>query len=240
VATKIIELADIGQITLVKRAGSRNLRLSVTQNGVRVSMPSWTPFAAGHAFALKNIDWIRSELSEHTKTLLVSGQRIGKLHSLRFELVLNGQAITSRVTGTEVVVRLKPNETTSNPAVQKRAHAACLRALKREAEQLLPPRLQGLATTHSRDYSGVQVKQLKRRWGSCDSHQAITLNFFLMELPWEQIDYVLLHELTHTVHMNHGADFWRLLTTMQPRARDIARQVRARQPAIGDALQSQK
>ena len=234
-ATKVIELADIGHVTLVKRAGSRNLRLSVTQSGVRVSMPKWTPFAAGHAFALKNIDWIRAELNQHVATLLVSEQRIGKMHTLRFEHTTPGQTASSRVTGTEIIVRLSPDETTADPVVQKRAHAACLRALKREAERLLLPRLHSLATTHGHSYSKVNVKQLKRRWGSCDSHQAITLNFFLMELPWEQIDYVLLHELAHTIHMNHGPSFWRLLVRMQPRARDIAREVRKRQPAIGGA-----
>lgn len=233
-ATKIIELADIGQVTLVKRAGSRNLRLSVTERGVRVSMPTWTPFAAGHAFALKHIDWIRTELDQRPIAHIKNGQRIGKMHSIRFEHSSTGQTITSRVTGTEVIVRMAPGEVTTDTAVQKRAHAAALRALKREAEQLLPPRLHNLATTHGHSYSKVTIKHLKRRWGSCDSHQAITLNLFLMELSWEHIDYVLLHELTHTVHMNHGPSFWRLLTTMQPRAKDIARVVRARQPGIGD------
>ncbi len=237
-ATKVIELADVGQVTLVKRASSRSLRLSVTGSGVRVSMPHWTPFAAGQAFALKNIDWIRTELEQHAMPQLVNGQRIGKMHTLRFEHVSAGQNATSRVTGTEIIIRLSATESSSDTSVQKRAHTACLRALKREAERLLPPRLHSLATTHGHSYSKVNVKQLKRRWGSCDSHQAITLNFFLMELPWEQIDYVLLHELTHTIHMNHGPSFWRLLTSMQPRARDIARAVRARQPAIGQASQS--
>lgn len=232
-ATKTIELAGVGPVTLVKRAQSRNLRLSVTGSTVRVSMPQWTPFSAGHAFALSNLAWIQRELARQTVDLLESGQRIGKLHSLRFEHVLSDQPLTSRVTGTEIIVRLSTRETSSDADVQARALTAARRALKREAETLLPPRLQSLATKHGRRYRSVSVKQLKRRWGSCDSHQNIVLNLYLMELPWEYIDYVLLHELSHTVEMNHGPDFWALLSSMQPYARDLARRLRRHQPAIG-------
>jgi len=220
-------------VTLVKRTQSRNLRLSVTGSGVRVSMPQWTPFSAGQAFALSNIAWIQGELARQTAAPLESGQRIGKLHHVRFEHVLGGQPPTSRVTGTEIIVRLQTSETTSDPEVQARAMTAARRALKREAETLLPPRLQALARKHGRSYQTVGVKQLRRRWGSCDNHQNIVLNLFLMELPWEFIDYVLLHELSHTVEMNHGPDFWKLLSSMEPYARDLARRLRRHQPGIG-------
>lgn len=232
-ATKTYELAGVGPITLVKRAGSRSIRLSVTGNGVRVSMPHWTPYISGITFAEKNKHWITSELAKQTRPLLISGQQIGKMHHLRFEYVLRDQPTTARVTATEIIVRLKPNESSSDPGVQKRAEQAATRALKREAERLLPPRLQGLATKHGREYSSVTVKQLKRRWGSCDSHRAIALNLYLMELPWEYVDYVLLHELAHTEQMNHGPEFWKLLTSMQPRAKDISKQLRTHQPTIG-------
>jgi predicted metal-dependent hydrolase len=232
-ATKIIELEGIGRVTLVKRRGSRSLRLSVTPNGIRVSMPTWTPFSAGQAFVLSHANWIRDEQVKQEQPLLESGQRIGKMHYLRFEYVLGNRAVTSRVTGTEIIVRLQNGESIGEPAVQARAQTACVRALKREAERLLPPRLASLAAKHGKHYSSVSVKQLKRRWGSCDSHQAITLNLFLMELSWKYIDYVLLHELAHTIHMNHGADFWNELVSMEPRARDLSRALRKHQPAVG-------
>lgn len=232
-ATKQIELTGVGPVLLVKRAGSRNIRLTVTPTGVRVSMPRWTPFSAGQAFALKHTDWIQAELAKQTGPLLEQGQQIGKLHHLRFEQVLGDQSATSRVTGTEIVVKMRGSETIDSPVVQKRAHSAAIRALKREAERLLPPRLAGLAAKHGKQYKSVGVKQLKRRWGSCDQSQNIVLNLFLMELPWDYIDYVLLHELAHTLEMNHGESFWRELKAMQPRARDLARQLHQHQPVIG-------
>ncbi|HSX07026.1 MAG TPA: SprT family zinc-dependent metalloprotease [Candidatus Saccharimonadia bacterium] len=230
---KIIELAGIGSVTLVKRAQNRSIRLSVTASGVRVSMPKWTPFSAGEVFAINNLGWIQQEITKISMPLIEGGQRIGKLHYLRFEQALNKRLTASRVTGTEIVVRMQQGEAIADSAVQKRAQTAALRALKREAEQLLPPRVQNLAAAHNRDYKSISIKQLKRRWGSCDSHQALTFNFFLMELPWEHIDYVILHELAHTVEMNHGPAFWHVLTAMEPRARMLSKQLRSHQPAIG-------
>lgn len=232
-SSKTVELQGVGTVTLLKRSGNRSLRLSVTTSGVRVSLPPWTPFSAGAAFALSNAAWIQQELGKLEQPLLESGQRIGKLHYLRFEQVLNGRQTTSRVSGTEVIVRLKQGETTLDAAVQKRAKLAAVRALKREAEQLLPPRLQAMASKHAKTYKSVGVKSLKRRWGSCDSHQAITLNLYLMELPWEYIDYVLCHELAHTVVMDHSDTFWKLLVGMEPRARLLSKQLRRHQPAVG-------
>ncbi len=232
-ASKTIELEGIGPVLLVKRAQSRSLRLSVTASGVRVSIPRWTPFAAGQAFALSHTDWILRELSKQARPQLISGQRVGKLHYIRFEHVLSGQTATSRVSATEIVIRMHPSETSGSPTVQQRAHTASVRALKREAERLLPPRLSALAQKHDKRYASVSIKQLKRRWGSCDSHQAIALNLYLMELPWEYIDYVLLHELAHTTEMNHGEDFWHTLTAMEPRAKDLSRTLRKHQPVLG-------
>jgi len=196
-------------------------------------MPHWTPYSAGQAFALSHTTWIQAELAKHSHPMLMQGQKIGKLHNLRFEYVLSGQATTNRVTSTEIIVRLTPDEQPTDESVQTRALQAATRALKREGERLLRPRLQNLSDKHNLPFEGFSVKQLKRRWGSCDSHRNITLNLYLMELPWEFIDYVLLHELTHTVHMNHGPHFWELLTTLEPRARDLSKQLRKHQPVVG-------
>lgn len=235
-AIKKVELAGIGPVTLVKSAQSRNLRLTVTANGVRVSMPRWTPYSAGSAFALSQADWITAELAKQTVHRLENGQRLGKLHYLRFEQILNDRAATSRVTGTEIVIGIKPGENSSDSAVQKRARAAAVRALKREADRLLPPRVATLAASYHHTYHSVSVKLLKRRWGSCDSKKHLTFNLYLMELPWEYIDYVLKHELAHTVQMNHGPAFWQVLTAMEPRARTLAKLLHRQGPALGIIL----
>ncbi len=232
-ATKTYDLPGIGAVVCTKSRRNRTIRLSVGSDGVvKVSLPYWTPYRVALDFVLTQKQWLEIRQAHVPAILLVDGQKIGKLHTLHFEKVSIRAAATARVTPTKLLVRYYPHEDVQSPGVQGRATAAALRALKKEAQVLLPPRLEALARTHGFTYSRVQTKQLKRRWGSCDTNGVITLNNFLMQLQWKQIDYVLCHELTHTEHMNHGAEFWKRLTTVLPHARTIAKEVRHIQPLL--------
>jgi hypothetical protein len=89
-----------------------------------------------------------------------------------------------------------------------------------------------LAQKHGFEYSSVSVKRLKGRWGSCDQHQNIVLNLYLMQLPWELIDYVLLHELTHTRILRHGPDFWAAMQRVLPNVKAIRKEMKQHQPVL--------
>jgi predicted metal-dependent hydrolase len=65
-------------------------------------------------------------------------------------------------------------------------------------------------------YSGVSIRAQRTRWGSCTAKGRISLNFTLAFLPWELTRLVLLHELCHTVEMNHSHRFWALLERYVP------------------------
>ena len=84
-------------------------------------------------------------------------------------------------------------------------------AMKHCAGVILPPRLEALAKKHGFRYSRCTVRDVQSRWGSCTSHGSINLNIRLSMLPDRLIDYVLLHELCHTVEMNHSERFWALM-----------------------------
>lgn len=231
---KKVDIPGVGPVTLQKHAKSRSLRLSVTTNGdVRVSMPRWSPYNAGISFAIANQEWIRKEQTLRNPDVLESGQRVGKQHNLRFEYVFTAQNNMSRVTSSEVIVKLLVKEDPSSKVVQQRARLASIRALKQEAEALLPSRVEALAKLHNFSYKDVSIKSLKRRWGSCNSEKSITFNLYLMELPWEYIDYVILHELTHTREMHHGTAFWEMLKSIHPEARSVSKKLRTYQPQIG-------
>lgn len=80
--------------------------------------------------------------------------------------------------------------------------------LRREAKEYLPKRLDELAKQFGYKYCKVSIKYMRTRWGSCSFRNNINLNLSLMELEEKLIDYVLLHELVHTVEKNHGEGFW--------------------------------
>ncbi len=85
------------------------------------------------------------------------------------------------------------------------------RYLRGRAKDILPGRLQQLATQHGFAFSSVSLRDCHTRWGSCSNRASISLSIYLVLLPDELIDYVLLHELCHTVEMNHSERFWTLL-----------------------------
>lgn len=207
-AQKQIHLAEIGPVTLQKRKGSRSIRLTVGHDGVlKVTMPMWSPYKVGEAFALSKRDWIVKQQAGKARHVFNPNERVGKGHRIRF-VHEHRDTITSRITKTELIIRLPFDKEPADDDVQSVVHSGAVRALKQEAKNLLPQRLQSLAKQHGFAYRSVSVKRLKSRWGSCSSQKDIALNCFLMQLPWELIDYVLLHELLHTRVMAHGDQFW--------------------------------
>jgi predicted metal-dependent hydrolase len=83
--------------------------------------------------------------------------------------------------------------------------------LRQKAKLHLPKELERLAKEHGFKYKAVKIQKSKTRWGSCSSKATINLSLYLMLLPAHLIEYVLLHELCHTVQMNHSLAFWMLL-----------------------------
>lgn len=232
-ATKIVIIPNLGEVTLYKRRSSRSLRLSITPHGdIRVSLPSWLPYTAGERFAIAKADWILTHKARQTTTQLSHGQQIGKAHRLFLVPDAAAAKITTRLRPNEVHVTHPIAFTASHAAVQKAARTASIRALKKEAQTLLPQRLAALAHQTGLTYQSVGVKHLKSRWGSCSSKQEITLNVFLMQLPWHLIDYVLVHELTHTKVMRHGAPFWQELQKHIPTAKQLRKEINGHQPTF--------
>lgn len=225
------QLDGIGEVILQKRRSSKHLRLSISNNIVRVSMPIWTPYYAGRMFALQKRDWIIKQKASQAKYPILDGGRIGKSHRFVFEHVASISHASSRIQGQSVVIR-SPSLDYTTTHVQEVAERAGVRALKKEAEALLVPRLASIAKRHGFNYSSVHVKRMRTRWGSCSNKKVIALNIFLMQLSWELIDYVILHELVHTEHMNHSQAFWQRLEQLQPNAKAVQKQLRKFQPTL--------
>ena len=62
----------------------------------------------------------------------------------------------------------------------------------------------------------IEIVESKAKWGSCNSHKNITFNYRLAMAPIDVIDYVVIHELCHLLHMNHDRSFWRRVGNIMP------------------------
>ena len=82
------------------------------------------------------------------------------------------------------------------------------------------PRLSYFSDKHKLKVNQVRVKEQKTLWGSCSSKNNINLNYLLIMAPMKVIDYVIVHELVHTIHKNHSAKFWQKVATILPNYKD--------------------
>jgi len=89
----------------------------------------------------------------------------------------------------------------------------------------LQQRLEQLSQESGLVYNRLTVRAQKTRWGSCSAKKNINLNYRLLFINKHLVDYILLHELVHTIHMNHSNAFWTSLKLLVPDARSKDRQV---------------
>lgn len=232
-AVKKSVVPGIGEVSLYKRRDAKHIRISIKQDGtVRVTLPSWAPYRAGIEFVNRKSEWIASRKFRPDE--LTDGARIGKAHTLRFIEKSDISKPSTRLVGTDIRVMLPKGMSEVEESGQTAAKSACIRALKKEAGNLLPQRVAYLAAENGFEYSSVSIKQLRSRWGSCSSKKDIVLNCYLMQLPWRLIDYVIMHELSHTIHMSHGSSFWELLRSRLPDLEVLRKEIKSYNPLLID------
>jgi len=230
-AQRLVYIEGIGEVTLAKRRGTHSLRLSINAAGrVRIGLPYWAPYAAGISFAKSRADWINEQqvLNQHAK--LRDGMKIGKAHTLYFSHDPYATSIKSRIDKIGIYITGPYGD--QDERVQSKARMISEKALYNEAKVILPQRVKSLSSLHNYSYKELRIRKLTSRWGSCSSHKVITLSYFLMQLPWELIDYVILHELVHTKYLNHSPSFWRSLEKLVSGAKAKQKEIRAHKPRI--------
>jgi predicted metal-dependent hydrolase len=102
------------------------------------------------------------------------------------------------------------------------------------ARERLTPQLMQLAGELGFDVKGVTIRRQRTRWGSCSSRSKISLNCSLLFMPPEVVRYLMVHELSHLLHMNHSDSFWRAVERHEPNYRSLDRQLTAGWRAVPD------
>jgi hypothetical protein len=227
----IIEDSEFGKITVRRSAKATQVRLRVAPDGsLRASMPMYAPI-----FLLKRL--LRNSREELRELLQQSqpgneftdGQQIGKSHTI---IVRSSPRLSTKVKGQHILVELPSDMTLNDPQVNRAVRDSIITALRVEAKSYLPKRLAYLANQLGFSYEKVRFSHASGRWGSCSSNGTISLNIALMKLPFELIDYVLVHELSHTIQMNHSQDFWELVEKCDPGYKLHRNLLKAEAPSI--------
>jgi len=224
---------EFGQIKVIRNTKASQIRIRVGTDGtLRASMPLYSP-----VFLVKRL--IRSSRPELRKMLTVhnsasvfeDAMQIGKSHHIT---VRPSSENTSSVTrhGQQIIVSLPEGQSIEDAHIQALIRPKVIEALRKEAKGYLARRLAHLANLHGFSYQRIRFSHASGRWGSCSSSGTISLNIALMKLPFPLIDYVLIHELSHTIEMNHSDTFWSLVERCDPGYKLSRREIKTQTPSI--------
>lgn len=218
--TKIIHINGVGDIRLKKSNKARNVSITIKPfEGINVSVPRSLSFKTAEKFVLKKQDWIQKHIpriKEIEKKFTIFDENINfktRNHTLQFE---PRKVDSTKVKITENIIKViyPDDEDIRNINYQVIIRKAIEEAWRIEAKQFIPERVSQLSEIHRFRYNNIYIKNIKSRWGSCSYQNNLNFTLHLMRLPDYLIDYVILHELCHTVHKNHGKEFWALLDTV--------------------------
>ncbi|EJB69647.1 M48 family metallopeptidase [Helicobacter pylori] len=186
-------MLDNVPITIQKSKKIKTLSLNITPSlEVILKMPDSCPQARANAFLKEQEAWLK-------KTLLAMQEKHSLLHS-RLETYQNKILVFDEV---------------------KNANDYTLTDLKKILKTYLERKLPLIAQKMQTSYTGFSVRNNAKVLGSCSYHNRLSFALLLVCAQKEAIDYVIVHELAHTIHKNHSQNFWRCVKTFCPNYRAL-------------------
>lgn len=208
---------QLGDITINRSSRARRLTISVRANAeVRLTIPRGLSEKQAWSFLETKTEWI-----ERTRKRIESRrppQILGPGFSTRGHLLrlypCDCRTINCRLEGSNIEVRYPMLLSYESDSVQTAVRRSIEEAWREEAKKELPLRTAHWAAQTGLRCGKVTIRNSRSRWGSCSGNNDISLSLHLMKLPDRLIDYIVLHELCHTVHKNHGPRFHALLDSL--------------------------
>lgn len=223
--------AEFGTIKVRRSPLASQVRLKLDSGGaISISMPRRAPLYLARQLLEQSRLSLRRNLQTITSSRKVykHGDIIGKSHRLRIEPTNKESSVLLR--SPEVIVLLPHYIDRAESIAQDLIKTGIEKALRQQAKAFLPRRLKQLALNFGFNYNQLRFSSAGTRWGSCSNQKTISLNIWLMQLPFELIDYVIIHELCHTKHLNHSPEFWDLVQQCSPNYKLHRRTLKTHQP----------
>jgi predicted metal-dependent hydrolase len=212
----------------VRRTGRRSRNISVRvypDATVRVSAPTWASLKDIQGVVQMHAVWISEQLDQ--ARAVAPRYDEGSLH---FFLGKRYPLDIQHAPGRRSVVFTGSELRVTAPAHTPEQTRALLRHWYRtQAAESFPQRLAGICPglPWLKDEPSWGLRRMRAQWGNCSSAGHVTFNTQLMKAPLDLIDYVILHELTHIKHHDHGRGFERTMDGHMPDWRSRRRRLNA-------------
>lgn len=215
---------------------SRRVRLSVTpREGVVIVVPRNFDLSRIPKIIVEKERWIKRAVQKvQNGSLLQSGpiQLPEKiiLHSIDREYSIVVEYHTYRrniLTVNESTLTLSLNRDNNNAGF-----TLLKKWMKEKATEVLIPWLQRVSLRHGLPYHSAVIRNQRTRWGSCSAKKNINLNRLLLVLQPHLVEYLFIHELCHTIEMNHSKRYWELVEKHCPRYKLIDAELKSASRSI--------
>lgn len=220
---------DLGEIRLVKNSRARRITVRYKAGGFHLTHPPGV-----------NLSYIEKVIEEMKPRLLKLKEKVpvkhlfmpGKVfqtYSFTVEVVENNCAnFYTRLKDGVLSISCPQNTDFEEVEVQKVIRDHIEKALRYEAKRLFPDMVKNLAQQYDFTLSDVKINKSRTRWGSCSSKKSINLSYYCLLLPAHLLRLIILHELCHTVEMNHSERFWTLLDKVtEGKAQALTKELKA-------------
>ena len=204
-----------------QRSQRRSIGITVGPQGLSVRAPRWAPESAVEAFLQAKAGWIAAKLHEMRLRQRQGPQDIDWTHGTTVPFL--GQPLLLALDPSHAFVGAGASRQAdrlvvalAHDAGSERVREVVQAWLRREAQALFTERLDHYAARMGLRYCRLGLSSASTRWGSASADGSIRLNWRLIHLPLDLIDYVVVHELGHLREMNHGPAFWAEVARVLP------------------------
>lgn len=203
---------ELGRVIIRLNPRAKSYSVKIKNGEVYAVMPEYGSLEYLISIILKNKGKIKSILDSQPKHSVINENSVIKTASFQVNIYRCERENFYMSLKNGILNIACPNFTDFNRnEIQEILNNMLISAMRHEAKRLLPQRALALARKFGFSFKQIKINSSKSRWGSCSTSKNINLSLFLMRLPWHLIDYVILHELCHTIEMNHSDRFWALM-----------------------------
>ncbi len=195
---------------------AKRLQLRIKLPGmVEVVLPKGMPARHIPGFVAQHAEWINKHLGRLKHHPCTADPALPE--SIHLAAINETWRVHASQHGDGKMIEHGASQTLSVGPGTPRQQIHCLqRWLTRRAKAVLAPWLREVSHEINLPFNRVAIRAQKTRWGSCSSQKNINLNRALLFLPPEVVRYLFIHELCHTVHLNHSPRYWALVASIEP------------------------
>jgi predicted metal-dependent hydrolase len=201
------------QVDRIIRSKRRTVALIVESDGsVTVRAPMRLPERAIREFVEKHVDWVEKKKTEMRAVVPAQSKQYQPGETF---LYLGREYSLEIVQGQHKKLTLEDRFKITESALGN-AELVFQNWYRQQAKQWIVERVKHLAKCHQLHYEKIKITSARTRWGSCSPKNTLSFSWRLMLTQPEVIEYVIIHELAHTVHHNHSKRFWNLVEKLLP------------------------